>query len=1521
MPPGIDAFTFIFRPLSRGVGTSTSGYAVTAVFSSPHFPLHRRSDEHDGCGVGFLADAEGRFRDDLLPRAMDALENLMHRGAVGADTRTGDGAGVLFSLPRAFFGGIVSESTGRDVDGPVGVGVFFWPRDNPAMRRRGRALVTEVLKRRDLDTHCWRTVPIQPAVLGVKASSSRPEIEHLVVSFPQGTTELEADRILYAARREFEALARREEIEAYVASMSCRTIVYKGLVMADALADFYPDLKRDWAVNFAIFHQRFSTNTFPSWSLAQPFRRLGHNGEINTIVGNANNTEMREEDLASPIWGDDLQFIRPVLQRAYSDSAVLDNVVELLELSGRSMTHVMPMLIPQAWENSPSMADDIRAFFQYHACLNEPWDGPAAILYADGRFVGAHLDRNGLRPLRYQRTADGLICASSEVGVLDVSPSQITFRGRLGPGHMLAVDLLKGRVLTGDQIKAELAQQAPYRKWLDDHLEQISLRLDGATTTPEKSDDDGDAEQAEDHLLRRQLAFGYSGEEMRFLFDPMTETGGQPISSMGDDTPISVLSRMPRLLPTYFKQRFAQVTNPPIDPIRETSVMSLSIHLGRRRNWLSEDPEHARKIELDGPVLTDHGLQKLRDVAGDERLAQFECTFGISQGSSAMRDRVDELCQWAEEAVDGGADLLLLSDRGVDVNRAPIPMLLAVGAVTTHLLQAGKRLRASIIVESGEPRDVHHFATLIGYGAGAVVPYLAIETIHDQCDGSAEDAGCDVENFIASIEKGLLKIMSKMGISVLGSYRGAQIFEAVGIGAEVIERCFPHTPSPIGGIGFDKIGEEASRRHLRAFGPERPGRLEDLGYFRFRRKGETHAWGPQLLGAMNQFRRGREGAYEKFSKASRASSPMHIRDLMEFKPLGEPIDVDEVEPLESIRRRFTTAAMSLGALSPEAHEALAIAMNRIGGKSNSGEGGEDPARYETRDDGDNAEAAIKQVASARFGVTPEYLSRATELEIKMAQGSKPGEGGQLPGHKVTEYIAYLRHATPGVPLISPPPHHDIYSIEDLAQLIYDLKTINATADICVKLVSESGVGTIAAGVAKAYADVILISGHDGGTGASPLSSIKNAGNAWEIGLAETQQVLRANGLRERVKLRVDGGFKTGRDVVVAAMLGAEEFNFGTAALIALGCRYVRQCHLDTCPVGIATQRPDLREKYEGDPANVVAYFDSVATEIREILAGLGARTLDEVIGRTDHLQPAVVERHAKAETLDVTSLLEPPRPEDGATFCTWPQNVRPSGGLNERLVDDVLPVLEDGEPFEGRYVITNRERTVGARLSAHMVARKDLKKDVEDRVRLHFEGIAGQSFGAFAAPGMEMLLEGEANDYVAKGLGGGRVVIRHPFRSDAGDDILVGNTVLYGATGGELFIAGSAGERFAVRNSGAQAVVEGVGEHGCEYMTSGTVVVLGPTGRNFGAGMTGGKAFVYDPTRRFPHRHHGDFIALDRLSDGDDANELRALLREHLLATSSCRAEQILNNWDDEKAQFWRVTPRALMKDEERQVG
>lgn len=1483
------------------------------------FPLYRPEDEHDGCGVGFIADVSGKARIDLLPRALAALESLMHRGAVGADARTGDGAGIMLGLPESFFRDWLETEKGLEIPGKIAVGVFFWPRKDALARSKGRRVVEEIARRRGWTHFGWRVVPTRPGVLGVKAASTRPHLEHFVVALPasEEMSREEADRKLYTFRREVEARCLRAEVDVYVASLSTRTIVYKGLMMADALGGFYPDLEEGWETNFAVFHQRFSTNTFPSWELAQPFRMLGHNGEINTILGNANGTDVRETELETELFSEEeMSFIRPVLRRGKSDSAILDNVVELLNLGGRSITHVMPMLIPEAWEKEQKMPPEVRAFFAYHACVNEPWDGPAAVVYCDGDIVGAHLDRNGLRPLRYQRTDDGLLCVSSEVGVLDVPPNRIVDRGRLGPGHMLAIDLRRGTLLTGDRIKALLAEGAPYQSWLDEGIERLEPLSEAWLSKKDGSEErDLTTSADEDEFLRRQLLYGYSREELKFLFEPMIQDGKEPISSMGNDTPISVLSKMPRLLPTFFKQRFAQVTNPPIDPIREEAVMSLSVHLGRRRNWFSQGEEHTSKIELEGPIVRPEEMLQLRRIASRRGVRDLEILFSAADGPKGLRSALGDLCVQAEQAVDAGVEVLILTDRGANKDYCPIPALLALGTLSTHLLKVGKRLRVSFVIESGEPRDVHHMATLIGYGAGAIYPYLAMETIRGEC--AEEDYSRYVENYVETLHKGLLKIMSKMGISVLGSYRGAQIFEVLGLSGDVIDVAFPNTPSPLGGLGFEELAQDALRRHVRAFGPEQPERLEDLGYYRYRRGGESHAWGPKLLGAMNKFRRKKEGAYEAFAAASREEGPLHLRDLFRVAPIGAPLSLEEVEPVEEIRRRFTTAAMSLGSLSPEAHRDLAIAMNRIGGKSNTGEGGEDRARYERDENGDSAEAAIKQVASARFGVNAEYLARAQELEIKMAQGSKPGEGGQLPGHKVSKYIATLRGATPGVPLISPPPHHDIYSIEDLAQLIHDLKVINPSADICVKLVSESGVGTIAAGVAKAYADVILISGHDGGTGASPLSSIKNAGNVWEIGLAETQQVLRRNGLRERVKLRVDGGLKTGRDILFGALLGAEEFNFGTAALVALGCRYVRQCHLDTCPVGIATQREDLREKYDGDPDNLVAFFTAVAEEVRQWLAQLGARSLEEIIGRADLLIPEVDAGNESARLLN----LEPLRGAagDGAPFRTWPFNQRPECRLNDRIVEDSQEAIAQENPFEGHYRITNGDRTIGARLAGVIARRKGIEGLRDNSIRLHFEGIAGQSFGAFAVAGMTLHLQGEANDYVAKGLSGGRVVIRHPFPKEKPEsgraDILVGNTVLYGATSGEFFVNGAAGERFAVRNSGAHAVVEGVGDHGCEYMTNGVVAILGKTGKNFGAGMTGGLAFVYDPGERFPERYHPEFLHLQRLSDPQDSQEelLLGLLKDHLQWTGSVMAREILENWDQCRQHFWVAIPRALL--------
>ncbi|WP_158542579.1 glutamate synthase large subunit [Lujinxingia litoralis] len=1474
--------------------------------ADPRFPLYHPRYEHDGCGVGFVADLRGHPRIDLLRRATDALANLSHRGAVDADMRTGDGAGVLFGLPRVFFTNIARELGLPTPGGPIGVGVFFLPRHAPDDIHQIRALVARCLQERGFRHHAWRRVPVRPDVLGLKAAATMPRIDQLVLPLEPGTSEEDAEIRHYALRRTIEAALHAARQTAYVASLSSRTIVYKGLMMGHALADFYPDLRRDLPTSFALFHQRFSTNTFPSWSLAQPFRMLAHNGEINTILGNARGTHQRQAELHAPRWGDDLEYLLPVLQPGFSDSAHLDNVAELLTRSGRSPLHTLAMLVPPAWEHDRTLDPALRAFFDYHACLGEPWDGPAAIVYADGRFVGAHLDRNGLRPLRVIRTHSHLIYACSEVGVLGLKSDAIAQRLRLDPGQMLAIDLHEGRLLTDAPIKSALASQKPYQRWLHDHLIRISPAPPEAIAPT----------LAARARLQRQICFAYSREELNFVLAPMARHAHEALTSMGDDTPIAALSRGPRPLPHFFKQRFAQVTNPPIDPIRERHAMSLSVHLGRRRNWLDATPEHARQVALQAPVITPADLAEIRRRLPPGRLATLEATFPRTAGPGGLSPALDRLSQTAIDAVEQGAEILLLSDRGVDADLAPIPMLLALGALSTDLLERGLRLRTSIIVESAEPRDPHHIATLIGYGAGAVCPYLALDTL--VADLELEEPPAErVDNFLAALHQGLLKIMSKMGISVLGSYRGAQIFEALGLGPDVMARAFPQTPSPVGGLTLEDLAEDALARHARAFADELPSTLPDLGWLRFRRSGETHAWSPQLLGAMNQLRRHKPDAYRKFSAAADALAPLHLRDLLEPTALRPALSLDQVEPIEAIRRRFTTAAMSLGSLSPEAHRALAVAMNRIGGKSNTGEGGEDPARYQLDAQGDDANARIKQIASGRFGVTPRYLAKAAELEIKMAQGAKPGEGGQLPGHKVSPYIAYLRHATPGVPLISPPPHHDIYSIEDLAQLIDDLKAINPDARISVKLVATCGVGTIAAGVAKAHADTILISGHDGGTGASPITSVKHAGIPWEIGLAETQQTLRLNGLRERVRLRVDGGLKTGRDIIIAAMLGAEEFNFGTAALVALGCRYVRQCHLDTCPVGIATQRDDLREKFQGDPDRIVAYFNHVAGEVRELLAQLGAPNLNAIIGRSDLLHHQPRPEHPRAHRLDLAGLRVAPAPEHGATFNTWPGPSQRPSPLNERLVADCADALSSLRPIRRTYPITNLDRTTGARLSGLIALTHPDTPPPEATFDLHFRGTAGQSFGAFLTHGVALTLHGHANDYVGKGLGGGRIVIRLPAPEGASspqDHTLAGNTLLYGATAGLLFIAGGTGERFAVRNSGALSVTQGAGAYACEYMTGGICVFLGPVGPHFAAGMTGGLAFVYDPGDHLPDRINPDDVALTRPGSEDhDTTELHRLISRHFELTGSPIAEAILDDWEASLGEFYKVTPRTIL--------
>jgi glutamate synthase (NADPH/NADH) large chain/glutamate synthase (ferredoxin) len=1478
--------------------------------------LYEERFEHDACGVGFIANIDGSRDHKTIADALKALACLKHRGATDADEKTGDGVGVQFEVPDGFFRAEFERLSGHAPgEGPIAVGMVFLRPDDAD---RARGIVDYVLRDRGFE-FVWRDVPIEPEVLGRKATDTLPVIQQVIVSSEAGTDRLDLDRKLYAARKEADTRARTQGVsEPYFASFSCRRMVYKGLMLANSVSDFYPDLEREnFESAYCLFHQRYSTNTFPAWPLAQPFDMLGHNGEINTLLGNLNGTRLREADLESPIWGDDLEYIKPILDKDQSDSAQLDNVLELLTLSGRSVVHSMMMLVPEAWEAMPDVDPGLKAFFEYHACINEPWDGPAALIFSDGDFVGAKLDRNGLRPARYKVTADGRVMLGSEVGVLDLEPEDVVEQGRLGPGEMIAIDLKAGELLRHADIQRGLAERQPYGDWVDQYMTHLEyapferVRIDQRDFT-------------ESSLTEQQLCFGYSAEETKYLFEPMAVEGKDPVLSMGDDTPIAVLSRLPRLLCTYFKQRFAQVTNPPIDPIRESLVMSLNVNLGRRRNWLAETPEHADQLVLAGPIITSGDLANVEKHAKTVRVPAF---FDRESGQAGMEPAIKDLCERAEKAVDEGASVIVLSDRGANAGQVPIPMLLAVGAVNNHLLRRLKRLQTSIIVESGEPREVHHFATLIGFGASAVNPYLAFQTISTQLadDDTTDDELADMlENYRQAIHKGLLKIMSKMGISVLGSYRGAQIFEAIGIGEKVIEECFTNTPSQIGGLGYEDIAREALIRHDQAFpqdeDEDHTPKVDDLGYFRFRRGGEQHGWSPKMLRAIQGFRRERTwDNFKNFIEEAENHPPISVRDLLEFQSDRGPISLDEVESIEEIRKRFTTAAMSLGSLSPEVHEAIAVAMNRIGGKSNTGEGGEDPKRFTPRDSGESANAYIKQVASGRFGVTPQYLSEAAELEIKMAQGSKPGEGGQLPGHKVTKYIATLRHSTPGVSLISPPPHHDIYSIEDLAQLIYDLKQINPEAEIVVKLVAEAGVGTIAAGVAKAYADVIQISGHDGGTGASPLSSIKNAGSPWELGLAETQQVLRLNNLRDRVKLRTDGGLKTGRDIVLAAILGAEEYNFGTAALIAIGCKYVRQCHLDTCPVGIATQREELRERFSGSPEDVIEYFNGVAEDVRRWLAELGYRSVEEIVGRTDLLRQRRIDDHPKAHTVDLFRLLADPAAPDAPRRRTWERNVTPDPSMNDRLIDDCRPAIDEEEELTLSYDISNVDRTVGARVAGAIAKKHGNEGLAEGTLELTFEGSAGQSFGAFNIGGMSLTLLGEANDYLGKGMAGGRIVLKPRAGSpERAEDVVVGNTVLYGATGGEVFIKGSAGERFGVRNSGCQTVVEGVGDHCCEYMTQGTVVVLGRTGKNFGAGMTGGLAFVYDPDGSFVGKYNSEFVRVERADGAEEVEQLERLVREHARETGSRTAKNLLNRWDEASSDFWMVTPWEILKLRER---
>jgi glutamate synthase (ferredoxin) len=1430
--------------------------------------LYDPNADLDACGIGFVANVRGRASREILDALLEGLRRVKHRGAVAADGKTGDGAGLLLPIPPALL------PTGAE-----GLGMVFL-RDEA-----DRSVLATSCRDEGLEVVGWRDVPVDPDALGAEARASMPRIEQLLLTAP-GLDPDEAERRAFRARKRAE-----REIESYVASLSFRTVTYKALCAADQLAAFYADL-RDPAVEipFGIFHQRFSTNTTPSWERAQPFRALCHNGEINAIQGNVNWMRAREGRLGS----DDDSLYSPVVDPAGSDSAMLDNVLELLVRGGRDVRHALAMLVPEAWEGNVELDPAVRDFYRYHSGLCEPWDGPAALVFTDGRVVGATLDRNGLRPLRYAVGGDLVVCAS-EAGVMDLPDGPVR-RGKLGPGEMLAVDPKCG--LEGDAaLKRRLAARAPYGDWLEQGLEIGSC----GSPVPVPGED----------LTARQAAFGYTQEDLRTIMRPTAAHAHEPTSSMGDDSALPPLAGRARPLYAFFRQRFAQVTNPPIDHLRERFVFSLRTLLGGRSPILVEGPEAARGIELESFFLYPDALDSL----DAERI---DATFAADEGLAAALDRI---VGEAEASVRAGRGMLLLSDAAAGTARVPVPMLLAVGAVHDRLVAEELRTFATLVVESDEPREVHHLACLLGYGAEAICPRLALETVAALAD--ADKLGSDRPSpdeaqarYRRALEDGVLKVMSKMGISDVAGYCGAQLFDIVGLAPEVVDRCFEGTSSSVGGLGFAELEHDLLERHARAWGGG-AARLENPGFVKFRKGGERHATDPEVVEALHETAaahalrravRDEDAArYELFAALVNGREPLELRDLLDLLPAGEGVPLDEVEPAESIARRFSSGAMSHGSLSAEAHETVAIAFNRLGGRANSGEGGEDPARFR-----DERSCRIKQVASGRFGVTPEYAAYAEELQIKIAQGSKPGEGGQLPGHKVTGEIARLRHTQPGVALISPPPHHDIYSIEDLAQLVFDLRQVNPDAAVSVKLVSEAGVGLVAAGCVKALADVVHIAGADGGTGASPLSSIKYAGLPWELGLAETQQTLVANGLRGRVRLRADGGFKTGRDVVVAALLGADEVSFGTAVLIAQGCLMVRSCHLDTCPVGIATQRPDLRAKFEATPEQVVAYLLFVAEEVRRLLATLGFRSFDEAVGRVDCLARAS-RGDERATLLELSPLLA--SPGSGAVRYAGEPQLRASGGeLGEQLAIEAAPALEGTSIVEPAYPICTDDRAVGARLGG-LVGRQFGASAPPGRVRARFEGAAGQSFGAFLAGGVQLELVGEANDYVGKGMGGGRIVVRPP-AGDAGDPVLLGNTVLYGATGGELFCAGRAGERFAVRNSGATAVVEGVGEHACEYMTNGTVVVLGDFGRNVGAGMSGGQIYVHDPEGVLDVRLNADLVLAQPVMAGA---ELRRLLERHVRRTGSDRGQALLSRWDSAVREFRHVVPKtdvAAVEDE-----
>ena len=1474
--------------------------------------------EHDACGIGFVADIKGRKSHGIITQGIQILMNLTHRGACGCDSETGDGAGLLVQIPHAFFHR-ECRSLGFELPAPCeyGVGMVFLPVElQPRIVCEG--IFERIAREEGLTVLGWRDTPTDGDAIGRVARNSQPYIQQIFLG--RGNLKLDGDaleRKLYVVRKRTEIEIAKSDMtnrgDFYIPSLSSRTIVYKGLLLAPQIARFYPELNdAEFTSALCLVHQRFSTNTFPTWQLAHPFRYIAHNGEINTLRGNVNWMHARQSILDSPRFGADIKKLFPICPAGGSDSSSLDNVLELLTQSGRSLPHAISMLIPEAWAGNEYMPAEKQAFYEYHCSLMEPWDGPAAIAFTDGRVIGATLDRNGLRPARYLITKDDLIVMASEAGVLPVKPEDVAIKGRLQPGKMLLVDLMEGRIVSDKEIKSTLAFRRPYTDWLKKY--QVTLE-----ELPEPARVHGS-----DHatVLRRQRAFGYTDEDLRLLMTPMATGGEEPIGSMGTDTPLACLSDKPQPLFNYFKQLFAQVTNPPIDPIREEMVMSLVSYIGTERNILDETPEHCHTLKLPHPILTNRDLEKLRRLSQGDFLAMTLPTlFRAEDGVKGLERALDDLCRSASRAMRSGYTLLILSDRGVDAEYAPIPSLLALAAVHNHLVREETRTQVALIIESGEPREIMHYALLIGYGASAVNPYLAIETLEELVlDGHLPDQ-TTVEkatgNYVKAVNKGLLKIFSKMGISTLQSYRGAQVFEAIGLNKQFVQKYFTRTPSRIEGVGLEVIAREAIMKHDFAYEPigDADPELAIGGNYQFRIKGEYHLYNPESVTKLQHaVRQNKFETFEEYSELidSQARHLCTLRGLMKFNYTSS-VPLEEVEPAADIVKRFATGAMSYGSISREAHETLAVAMNGIGARSNTGEGGEDEARF-----ADNRRSAIKQVASARFGVTANYLVNADELQIKMAQGAKPGEGGQLPGHKVDAIIARVRHSIPGVGLISPPPHHDIYSIEDLSQLIFDLKNVNPRARIAVKLVAEVGVGTVAAGVSKAHADVILISGHDGGTGASPLTSLKHAGIPWELGLAEAQQVLVMNDLRGRVRLQADGKLQTGRDVVIAALLGAEEFGFSTAPLVALGCIMMRKCHLNTCPVGIATQDPVLRAKFTGQPEDVINFFFFVAEQMRRYMAKLGFRKVEEMIGRVDKLDFESAHAHWKAKGLDFSAILyDPPTPARIARRCVMEQDHGLNQVLDYQMIEHARGAIENGTELKYSLPIRNVHRTVGAMLSGEIARRHGSEGLPDDTIHFRFTGSAGQSFGAFLARGVTLELEGDSNDYVGKGLSGGRIIVYPPRDAtfEPEKNILVGNVVLYGATSGEAYFNGMGGERFAVRNSGATAVVEGLGDHGCEYMTRGLVVVLGKTGRNFAAGMSGGLAFVLDEENDFAdQRCNPASVDLERVFDPEDQATLRSLITKHFEATRSPRARRLLANWAEVLPRFYKVFPREYKR-------